>query len=215
MDIDEFIAGIQFQGGACSLASPGFTSYYSKLLLPLGKLTGEEFAISSILNFSAQQLSNRTRRDSVAHAIAHFTNSPEPFFSAMVLKLVGYSEVHFLPISTFEDAVYHRIRRNLELNNNTEVRDPYLHRGPDVTGIAGQFGLIHLVDTAEIPSFESIAGRIARFSDIVAFAPSLAQVADSLQALGYFPLVQRILQERSVAVFRHTRLPAPRELVKA
>jgi hypothetical protein len=167
-----------------------------------------------ILNFSAQQLSNRTARSPWAHSIAHFTKTPAPFFSAMVLKLVGYTEVHFLPIEPCGGTIVEHIRENLMLNNTTEVRGPYLHSAPDTTSISGQFGLVHLVDLGMIPGLEQITGRFSRFTDIVAIGPSIDQIIQSLKGLEYTPFVEREIGDRRVAVMRRTRLPVARGLVE-
>jgi hypothetical protein len=214
MDIDSFISGIIDDPNECALASAGFTAYYRSLFKLLGPLTSEEFAICSILNFSAQQLSNRTARGPRAHCIAHFTASPLPFFSAAILKLIGYTEVHLLPTAPYSAHTVEQIQQHLSHNNNTEVKGPYLHKTPDLSDVKGSFGLVHLIDCVALPDLDLLCARLSKFTDIIAVGASLSPIGNALSKFNYQPLITRLFETRHVGVFRRDKIPGPREVLR-
>ena len=214
MDIAEFINSSSFDRKEVSFPTDTLEHYYSRLFEPLGFVSTEDFFAAAVLNFSVQQLSNRSAFAPRDSALLHFSARPVQLFPAALLKAVERTEAHLFPLAPLSTDLRSNIASVLETAAPDELMTPYIHsseeKAEEILSEDGHFGLLHIVEADDAVLKETVLRailcRLQRFSDVLVIN-SAESLSRTISDAGFLCAAKRIREKFSLYLFRREDLP--------
>ncbi|MBX7138072.1 MAG: hypothetical protein K1X83_08820 [Oligoflexia bacterium] len=215
MDIVQFIKESGISEGQARFPGGAFQAYFETIFSALDLPGPEEQLIAAILNFSVQQLSNRSAFEAAATGLAHITARPWPYFAAALLRVPSRIEARLLPLEELDPQTANRIRATLASQSKDEARNPWLYSVLNQKNLQtvcdGTRGLLHLIDYQierdALGAAQALFPRLGRYADVLTIGPKSSTFGQLASSFEYYPEVSKKIGNLTIELFRREPLP--------
>ena len=217
MDISDFISQSSLAEDSVMYPNQSFKKYFNDLFSRLDIRDLEVKLLGAILNFSVQQLSNRSASNPNTACYAHISEDPWPLFPMSLLKVVNRTYAYFVPQKDIDEDCFTTTKQLLLEAREDELRSPWMLRSLNSTNrdtvLSKVYSLIHLINPGEdrnISEFVTqICKNVHRYTDIVIVDKNSDVLSEVILSMGYDRLITKKLITCSVVVYRKEPLPDP------